>query len=324
MGSKVSVPGPTPEERELQKNQAELLAIQRQIIEQQQAQNKILLPFLAEQEGFDVQVNDQGVITKIAKRADPDEAKRKELESGLLDRSLKALKGELPVDPGLEQNLQQQEKDLRDRLAAQFGPGYETTTPGIETLGEFFRTSEILREGARTGQLTLAEQLGITREQQDQFQRQSSQDVLRQTAIGDPLTFAGAFGQTARGYGQAQVPFIEQRRMQLDASRANAANSTALLGAGIGLFGAFLSDRRVKMDVMPIGTDVVPGVPLYEFSYIWDPDTRYIGPMADDLQKVAPDAVFENEDGYLFIDGAKLNRLLNLRHDEAVHRLMHC
>lgn len=300
MGAKVNVPGPSPEERELQKNQAELLAIQRQIIEQQQAQNAILLPFLAEQEGYDVEVNDQGVITKINKRADPDDAKRKELESALLDRSLAAVKGELPVDPGLEQNLEQQEKELRDRLSAQFGPGYETTSAGIETLGEFFRTSEILREGARTGQLTLAEQLGITREQQNQFRQQSSQDVLRQTAIGDPLTFAGAFGQAARGYGQAQVPYIQQRQMQTQAAITNAQTSASLFGAGIGLLGPLLlSDDLAKQDYVY----VAPGpydIPIYEFTRI-DTGERALGVRASDVAKVRPDLVGEKS-GWLVVN----------------------
>jgi hypothetical protein len=289
MGSKVSVPGPSAEERALQRNQAELLALQRSIIEAQQRQNAVLLPFLAEQEGFDVEVDGQGNVTKINKRFDPDDEKRKELESGLLDRSLKALKGELPVDPALEDSLSKQEQELRDRLSAQLGPGYETSTPGIEMLGEFFRSSEILREGARTGQLTLAEQLGITREQQDIYRRQSSQDTLRQSAIGDPLTFAGAFGQTARGYGQAQQPFIEHRRMQLQASMANAQSSNAMLGAGVGLIGALISDVDAKEDIVPIGR-TESGLGIYEYT-LKSTGERMIGVLSHEVEEILPHAV---------------------------------
>jgi hypothetical protein len=331
MGSKVNVPPPTPEERELQRNQAELLALQRQIIEQQRAQNAVLLPFLAEQEGYDVEVDGQGNITKIVKRFDPDDAKRKELESGFLDRSLKALKGELPVDPALEESLQKQEEDLRNRLSAQLGPGYETSTPGIETLAEFMRSSEILREGARTGQLTLAEQLGITRDQQEMFRRQSSQDVLRQSSIGDPLTFAGAFGQTARGFGQAQVPFIQHRQMQLNASIANAQSANGLMGAGIGALGGILgmlSDERLKRNIEAIRdpngkvTELLPGVPYVTYEFIWDkPGKKHLGVLAQDLQKALPEAVYENDEGYLLINEQELQRLIQLKtFDEAAER----
>jgi len=295
-GSKVSVPGPSPEERELQKNQAELLALQRQIIEEQRAQNRILLPFLAEQEGFDVEVDENGVIQTITQR--PEETARRaqgaEIERLFGERSLAALRGELPVDPALEQGLGQQEQELRNQLSSQFGPGYETSSPGIETLGEFFRTSEILREGARTGQLTLAEQLGITREQQDQFRRQSSQDVLRQSAIGDPLTFAGAFGQTAKGFGQAQVPFIQQRQMQTQASIANAQSSASrfgsILGAGVGILSMF-SDPEGKENFVLVGRTNA-GLPIYEYNKIGD-STRMLGVMSTDVEKMFPGAVME-------------------------------
>lgn len=287
MGSKVSVPKPSAEEKLLQKNQAELLALQREIIEDTRAQNAVLVPFLAEQEGFDVETDAQGNITKISKRPDPQEDKRKEVESLLLDRSLAALKGELPVDPGLEEGLTQQEQQLRDRLSSQLGPGYETSTAGIQTMGEFFRTSEILREGARTGQLTLAEQLGITREQQNQATRAGQQDVLRQSSIGDPLTFAGAFGQTARGFGQAQVPFIQQRQMELDASKANAANSTAMFGAGIGLVGALFSDDDLKYNLVQIGETPNHALPIYMYTRRDNEETQ-IGLMASDVERVKP------------------------------------
>ena len=253
MGSKVSAPKPSAEERELQKQQAEMLSLQQEIIRQQQAQNQILLPFLAEQEGFDIELDEAGNIKNISKRHDPDDDKRKEIESALLDRSLKALKGELPVDPALEEGIGDQERALRERLAAQFGPGYETSSTGVETLGEFFRTSEILRHGARTDALTLSEQLGLMRDQQDTFDRHSSMDVLRQSAVGDPMTFAGAFGQIAKGYGQAQVPFIQQRQMQMQASIANAQNKASMFGAGIGLVGAMFSDERLKTNLVVIG-----------------------------------------------------------------------
>jgi hypothetical protein len=305
MGSKVSVPGPTPEERDLQRNQAELLALQRQIIEEQRAQNRIILPFLAAQEGFDVTTDDNGNITGITQRAEETAKRAQEAEITRLlgERSLAALRGELPVDPALEKDLQTQEQELKNQLTTQFGPGYETSTPGIQALEEFRRTSEILRSGARTGQLTLAEQLGITREQQAQFSRQSSGDVLRTSAIGDPLTFAGAFGQTARGYGQAQIPFIQQRQMQLQASIANAQSSAGLLGAGIGAIGAFFSDEEGKLDPVAV-SETLDGITIYEYTHAATGE-RMIGVMAGDVEKVRPGAVY-NRMGYRAVNYREL------------------
>lgn len=37
-----------------------------------------------------------------------------------------------------------------------------------------------------------------------------------------------------------------------------------------------------------------------------------IGPLAHELEAVAPEAVMENEDGYLVVDAMKLNELVEL------------
>lgn len=303
MGGETNVPGPSPAEIALQQSQADLLNQQRQIIEEQRAQQKIMLPFLAEQEGFDVELDDGGNIKSIKKKADPEEAKRKELEGMFLDRSLKAMKGELPLDPALEESLASGEQQLREKLQSQFGPGYETSSPAIETLGQFMRSSEILREGARTGQLTLSEQLGITREQQDQFSRASSTDALRNTAIGDPLTFAGAFGQTARGFGQAQTPYLQQRQMQAQASSANADRLYKLLGAGIGAGGsmgaAYFSDPELKGDLVFI-SETMDGIPIYEYTRK-DTGEKMIGVLSSDVEAKMPWAV-GTRGGYDVVD----------------------
>ena len=308
MGTKVAVPGPSQEERDLQRAQKDMIDLQRQIVTQQTAQNRILLPFLAEQEGFDVQVDDTGTITSIQKRADPLADQSKEIQGLLNERSLKALKGELPIDPGLERDLAAQRSVLVDNLTSRFGPGGLTSTPAQEALQRQAESENILREGARTGQLTLAEQLGITRQQEDIFQRQSSQDVLRQSAIGDPLTFAGAFGQIANNFGRAQVPFIQQRQMQLQGSIANAQSSSSIFGAGIGALGsigaAFFSDEDMKGDLVQIGTHPT-GIPVYMYTRK-DTGDLMIGVLAQDVKVKMPWAVGE-KGGYLTVNYGDLD-----------------
>lgn len=295
-GGSPKIPGPSPEERELQRQQSEMLVLQRTMIEQQNEQNKILLPFIAEQEGFNVTLDPEtGMITGITKQDDPLEAQNKEIQTLLNERSLKALRGELPVDPALEEDLTSQEADIRNRLATQLGPGYESSTPGIETLGEFFRTSEILREGARTGQLTLAEQLGITRQQQEDFNRQGQQDYLRTVAVGDPMTRAGAFGQVARGFGQAQVPYIQQRQMQAQASIAGRGQSMALIGAGIGAIGSMFSDPDMKAGLTRI-SETSHGIPIYLYTRK-DTGEEMIGVLSTDVEEIFPGYVYQ-KDGY--------------------------
>lgn len=287
MGGGAKVPKPSAEEKALQKSQAELLNLQTEILKQQRTQQAVLLPFLAEQEGFQVETDENGNITKISKTPSELDDMKKDLETQLTKRSLDALAGNLPVSPGLERDLAKQEGTLRNKLSSQLGSGYETSSPGIEALQKQNESAEVVREGARTAQLTLAEQLGITREQQNQFSQQSSQDILRQSSIGDPLTLAGAFGQTASGYGKAQEPYIAQRQMQLQASIASSQSKASLFGAGIGLVGSLFSDERLKAKAIVISRRP-DGIPIY--SYVMD-GVRRIGVFAGDVQKVYPHAV---------------------------------
>jgi hypothetical protein len=307
-GGGVSVPGPSQEERDLQRAQKDMIDLQRQIIEGQTAQQKILLPFLAEQEGFDVTLDDKGVITGITKRPNPAQDQRDEIENLLNQRSLAALKGELPIDPGLERDLASQRNTLMESLTRQFGPGGMTSTPAQEALQRFNESENILREGARTGQLTLAEQLGITREQQNQFTNQTAQDTLRASAIGDPLTFAGAFGQVSNNYLRAQQPFIADRQMQLQASIANQQSRSSIFGAGIGALGsigaAFFSDEDLKGDLIQISDHPI-GVPVYMYTRK-DTGEMMIGVLAQDVAEVMPWAVGERG-GYLTVDYGELH-----------------
>ena len=156
----------------------------------------------------------------------------------------------------------------------------------------------MLREGARTGQLTLAEQLGLAREQQNDYSRGASQDVLRQTSIGDPLTFAGAFGQVARGFGQAQQPYIEDRRLRAQVSMQNSASGTSLLGAGLGAIGAFFSDEDIKGEKVLVSY-TPHGLPIYEYTRK-DTGERMLGIMAQDAEELFPGAIYER-DGYLVV-----------------------
>jgi hypothetical protein len=62
------------------------------------------------------------------------------------------------------------------------------------------------------------------------------------------------------------------------------------------------SDRRLKTHVLPMGVHVATGLTLYEFSYVWDATRRYVGVMAQDVQKIMPQAVLVDSDGYLCVD----------------------
>lgn len=66
---------------------------------------------------------------------------------------------------------------------------------------------------------------------------------------------------------------------------------------------SFFSDERLKNNIEPLGQE--NGHNIYEFSYNGIPDKRYIGVMAQEVQKTNPEAVKEI-DGYLAVDYNKI------------------
>lgn len=62
------------------------------------------------------------------------------------------------------------------------------------------------------------------------------------------------------------------------------------------------SDRRLKENIVPVGVDEDSGLTLYEFNYAALPGRRFIGVMADEVEKVAPSAVVYDENGFASVD----------------------
>lgn len=118
------------------------------------------------------------------------------------------------------------------------------------------------------------------------------------SGLSSVVSGAGALGSNATGMYNAQANYA-----------TNTANSQGemfgtLLGAGSQLGAAMImsSDRRLKEDVVRVGTDEKTGLSLYEFSYKTEPGVRYRGVMADEVKSKFPQAVREGADGYMRVD----------------------
>ena len=64
------------------------------------------------------------------------------------------------------------------------------------------------------------------------------------------------------------------------------------------------SDTRLKRDIHAIGR-LASGLTLYRFRYLWS-DVEMVGVMAQEVLKVAPEAVIMGEDGYYRVDYERL------------------
>ena len=198
-GGDINVPEPTEEEQALQAEQVEILRQQRDIVEAQVEQQRLLTPLLFEAQGLTPEVDDEGNITGFTREEDPLADLRGDIERGFLERTQAALNGELPVDSGLLADLDQQETELRDRLFTQLGADFETSSPGIEALSEFSENRSQILDGARRGDLTLGEQLSLS--------RQGSQEQLLSSFLSRAGGTSDFFGSGANSLSQLGSSF---------------------------------------------------------------------------------------------------------------------
>jgi hypothetical protein len=126
------------------------------------------------------------------------------------------------------------------------------------------------------------------------------------SGFGSAATVAGQMGSNATSMWGAQASYKNQQD-QIAASN-DPFNTILGAAAGVGMNYALKgSDRRLKTDIVPVGRDERTGLALYEFGYIGATDgKRYRGVMADEVERVDPDAVVYDDLGFASVDYARL------------------
>jgi len=118
---------------------------------------------------------------------------------------------------------------------------------------------------------------------------------------------AGATGAQKAGADEQLASFAATQKSENDAwsglFKAAGGIGSFLTSPATGTIGAsmlgFLSDRRLKEDIKPIGR--VGGLPMYTFRYKGSPALQ-VGYMADEVERVDPRAVFTTPSGYKAVD----------------------
>lgn len=87
-----------------------------------------------------------------------------------------------------------------------------------------------------------------------------------------------------------------------------------ILGGAASVMKYWPSDRRLKENVVEVGVDPATQLRLYEFSYIGD-DRRFRGVMADEVERLYPEAVTDTDLGFK----AVCYDLLNIEFTEVRH-----
>jgi hypothetical protein len=292
---------------ERRKYEREMLPLQRRATEQQlalteeemaynreqQRLQRLIDPYRYEEMGLKPRMDETGKIIGFDELDQPGEARREEIQRLQEERSLAALKGELPVDPALTRDLAERESLTREGLRQQLGTGYETTTAGSQSLGEFEESRGMLLDAARRGEMTLAEQLGLNRAMGNRQQGQYQQGLLQGVGpraftqasslagalgpggvgggggqsnllgpAGAMATLSGGFGGAMQGFQQVMGGLQQQRGQQFQANVSNAQQQQAtnqLYGQAAStsamVAAVAASSRTLKADRQLLGPD---------------------------------------------------------------------
>ncbi len=190
---------------------------------------------------------------------------------------------------------------------------------------------------AQAYQQELARQAASNAAQQQQFQQNIAQQQFRNTAIQQALAQQAAIrsipvneisallsgGQVNvpqfQGYSGVTVapaPIFQAGQAQGDFAQRNYQNQVGAYNAGMGMLGSlagavgtaaggplgvaglFTSDRRLKSNIVRVGTHPL-GIGVYEYDINGE---RQRGVMADEVETVLPEAVVTRSDGYKMVN----------------------
>lgn len=190
------------------------------------------------------------------------------------------------------------EAQLRD-AAFTTGAGLSNQDAGRRQSASEANASQALelansRTAAEQARLGLLGNMGQTQYQQDYAQAQAPLDLLKtQTGLFAGLNPSSYFGQTTNASGSSQ-----------GTSTTRQSDPLGTLGQMAQVASIFASDRRLKRDIVEVGTDD-HGHKWYDFKYLWS-DTVHRGLMAQDLLEKEPWRVIEMPNGFYAVNYAGL------------------
>lgn len=231
MGGKSKPPKQSSEEKALLAQQTKVLQQQLLVMEDQNKQFNLLAPFMFKDLGLKPKMDDKGKI--IGFDEIPDELKplRERSEKLLLERSVAALEGALPVSPQLKQELAESRTNLENTLRKSLGPDFMTSTGGSDAVAKFMREEENVLEAARRGDITLGEQLSIAR--QAGTSAGNTQTLANLLGLNNQSgIIAQGFGNNAAGYSNPIHAWQNNRQLKMAGSQGGPGIAGALQGFG--------------------------------------------------------------------------------------------
>jgi len=270
--------------------QKAMLIKQFQEMQQQEKTYENLEPFLLESIGF--RKDEEGNFIRMTdeeryERMSDLEKLQYDNAKLLAEREKMALEGKLPISPAMEENLAEQRSQLENTLSQRLGSDWQTTTAGIQAMGEFDRNAELMREEARRGMisegvgLNLAQSgflSGLTGQKQGQYGNYLS-------GAGGIFNMAGATASGVNSFRQTGLGYLSQDKD----SGGGTDWTSGLLGIGGQMAGTvggamaaakllpllgMASSRTFKKDINKLSEDkesealdIIKGTDTYSFKY---------------------------------------------------------
>ena len=199
------------------------------------------------------------------------------------------------LDPLQQRNMRRREIDLANRGLGMNSDAYRTSMTDLNQAQQDERRN-LLSQAILSG---ISEAKDLTRLGEAQRAARFGETGAVTGGINAQL-FGNVAGINTSGIRQG-VDALNQQRYQ-DTQNRRAQFFGGLAGAGASAYGAgaAASDERLKEDIKYLGTSP-QGYKKYSFKYKSDPSKTYEGVMAQDLQKIKPEAVIV-KDGYLAVD----------------------
>lgn len=175
------------------------------LLDKQEKLQNLLQPLQLSEAGLTAQYDDKGNLTGLVQ--DPGIKDRRDLrnrvETQLLERQEKALKGELPINTALLNDLNDQEQRLHSVLRDRLGTDYETSTAGSQALAEFSKRKVEVLDTARRGDIAFFGQLAQGREAANQQYTTNQQGIQGNTQAGAYRYLSAIAPLAAQGTGAA-------------------------------------------------------------------------------------------------------------------------
>jgi hypothetical protein len=255
----------TPEQAKLQEGQAKLLdelvssmkqnrtdsaAVSEEAKKAAEAGKKrdaIFTPLLLKSLGYNGSFDGDGNLSSISKMSEEDlvgqmsplEKQQYQVAQEMSARQLKALRGELDVDPALTADIQNNQAILEETLSRTLGPNWRNSTVGNAAFNDFQEHATSIIESARRGEI--AQGVGLISTSLDNVAKTNSfqtgtlnaaasvaespfsNNLARKTAALQPnINAINGSMPLLTGFTQAQLPFSVDKEIAAKAAMQGA------------------------------------------------------------------------------------------------------